>query len=122
MKGIKLSNHHLILTSLSLFLIANNIIWLKYDTLPPIWDQAGHLTKSYEYFKTIERFDSSLFYKLLTISNFYPPLFYLSSYPFYKILGMSQDSGCLTNSIFLILLIFSPTVSQIICMENGQGF
>ena len=106
MKKIKLSYPHLTLVSLSLFLIVNNIIWLKYDTLPPIWDQAGHLTKSYEYFKTIERFDSSLFYKLLTISNFYPPLFYLSSYPFYKILGMSQDSGCLTNSIFLILLIF----------------
>ena len=107
MKGIKLSYPHLILVSLSIFLIVNNIIWLRIDTLPPIWDQAGHLIKSYEYFKTIERFDSSLFYNLLTISNFYPPLFYISSYPFYKILGMSQDSGCLTNSIFLILLIFS---------------
>ena len=107
MKGIKLSNHHLILTSLSLFLIANNIIWLKYDTLPPIWDQAGHLTKSYDYFKAIDRFDSDLLSKLLNISSFYPPLFYISSYPFYKILGTSSDSGCLTNSIFLILLIFS---------------
>lgn len=107
MKGIKLSNHHLILTSLSLFLIANNIIWLKYDTLPPIWDQAGHLVKSYDYFKAIEHLDSNILYKLLNISNFYPPLFYISSYPFYKILGMSSDSGCLTNSIFLILLIFS---------------
>src|SRR3990172_471697 len=107
MKKIKLSYPHLILVSLSFFLIVNNIIWLKYDTLPPIWDQAGHLTKSYDYFKAIEHLDSNILYKLLTISNFYPPLFYISSYPFYKILGTSSDSGCLTNSIFLILLIFS---------------
>ncbi len=107
MKGIKLSNHYLILTFLSFFLIVNNIIWLRIDTLPPIWDQAGHLTKSYEYFKAIEHLDSNILYKLLNISNFYPPLFYISSYPFYKILGMSSDSGCLTNSIFLMLLIFS---------------
>ncbi|MBI3584992.1 MAG: glycosyltransferase family 39 protein [Nitrospinae bacterium] len=107
MKKIKLSYPHLILVSLSLFLIVNNIIWLKHDTLPPIWDQAGHLTKSYDYFKAIEHLDSNILYKLLTLTNFYPPLFYISSYPFYKILGMSGDSGCLTNSIFLILLIFS---------------
>jgi len=107
MKGIKYLNPHLILVSLSIFLVANNIIWLKYDTLPPIWDQAGHLIKSYDYFKAIDRFDSGLLSKLLNISNFYPPLFYISSYPFYKILGMSSDSGCLTNSIFLTLLIFS---------------
>lgn len=107
MKGIKLSRHHLILVFLSLFLIANNIIWFKLDTLPPVWDQAGHLTKSYDYFKAIEHLDSNILYKLLTLTNFYPPLFYISSYPFYKILGMSQDSGCLANSVFLVLLIFS---------------
>jgi 4-amino-4-deoxy-L-arabinose transferase-like glycosyltransferase len=107
MKGIKLSYPYLILISLSIFLIVNNIIWLRIDTIPPIWDQAGHLIKSYEYFKTIEHPDSNTLYKLLTITNFYPPLFYISSYPFYKILGMAPDSGCLTNSIFLIILIFS---------------
>src|SRR3990170_8215155 len=62
MKKIKLSYPHLILVSLSFFLIVNNIIWLKYDTLPPIWDQAGHLTKSYDYFKAIEHLDSNNLY------------------------------------------------------------
>ncbi len=96
-----------ILISLSLFLIVNNIIWLRLDTLPPAWDQAGHLQRSYEYFKAIDGFDSGLPSRLLNITNFYPPLFYISSYPFYKILGMSGDAGCLTNSLFLIILIFS---------------
>lgn len=102
-----LSTRFFILLFLSLFLILSNIIWLTRDTLPPAWDQAGHLLRSYEYFKAIERLDSSLLSDLMNISNFYPPLFYISSYPFYKISGMSSDSGCLTNSIFLIILIFS---------------
>lgn len=96
-----------ILISLSLFLIVNNIIWLRIDTLPPAWDQAGHLQRSYEYFKAIDRHDSRLLSSLLNISNFYPPVFYISSYPFYKILGISSDVGCLTNSIFLMIFIFS---------------
>ncbi|MEK6590004.1 MAG: glycosyltransferase family 39 protein [Nitrospinota bacterium] len=102
-----LTPQFLILISLSLFLIVNNIIWLRIDTLPPAWDQAGHLLSSYKYFHAIEKLDSHLFHDLLNISNFYPPLFYISSYPFYKVFGMSSDLGCLTNSIFLIILIFS---------------
>jgi|GEM_PF-889988 len=93
---------------IAIFYIANNLIWLYSDGLPPAWDQAYHLNLCLKFMRTatlpisLGKIDA-----LLGLSHYYPPFFYLSSIPFVVIFRFSFDSAVLTNFLYLAILIFS---------------
>lgn len=98
----------LCLLGIFIFYFINNLIWLSKDTLPPGWDQGVHLNICLTYFRhLVPSFLSANFTKLLDISHYHPPFFYITSLPFLAILNFSHHVAVYTNFFYLIILIFS---------------
>jgi 4-amino-4-deoxy-L-arabinose transferase-like glycosyltransferase len=105
-----------------------NIHWLQVDTLSPSWDESVHLIASLDYLKIMENPEG--FEKIFSVPNypslahrmdiapeepafpfvatpFYPPFFYISTLPFYKLFGVSKDIAVSTNLLYFALLLVS---------------
>lgn len=81
------------------FFVQNNLIWLLQDTLPPSWDQAGHMLLSLRYARSIKDFFS--------ICHYYPPLFHLTAVPVILLFGFTEDNLIMTNFLYLFLFLIS---------------
>lgn len=107
-KELLISNiDYIFLTILLLFHTTINYIWFKKDTLPPGWDQSGHLILSLKYIHVLTTPSLDVIPRLISVSNYYPPLFHISASPFYLLFGTSDDVACMSTIIFLGILIFS---------------
>ena len=97
---MKLKNYadYIVISVILLFHAILNIWYIFKDTLPPAWDQAVHLLLSSAYFRGFD---------IQSTSDFYPPFYHLSVSPLYFLFGESFNTACLTNIIFLAILVFS---------------
>jgi 4-amino-4-deoxy-L-arabinose transferase-like glycosyltransferase len=99
----------LFLSILISFYYINAFIWLRFDTLPPAWDQAHHMLLSLKYFRLLSQEGISFLSmkNFFSISHYYPPFFHLSAIPIIFLLGFSEDNLIFVNFFYLILLIIS---------------
>ena len=97
-------NFYSLLLSIAIVsVILSDIYFIVTDKEPQSWDPALHMTYSYIYFKLIASLDFS---NIIHVSNYYPPLFHLSSTPLY-IFGFSEDIAITTNILYYLILVFS---------------
>ena len=90
-----------------LFHLAANLVWLARDTLPPAWDQAAHAGHCLSYLRLLGHPSALSLTKLLTVSTYYPPIFYVATVPVTALFGFSCDVLALAQSAFLVLLAYS---------------
>lgn len=112
--------HLLFLFLIFLFITINNLIILKFDQTPLVGPSFG------EYFRSLTLSGNFLHpLKLLKLMNkgyyvFFPPLFSLSSLPLFFLFGTSPDIACMTNIIYLAILILSIyKIGKILCCANA---
>jgi len=89
-------NDYILLTAIFLFHSVLNIWYIHKDTLPPSWDPATHALYS-----------SAYFHGFFPQSQFYPPFVHYVPIPFYILFGESFDIACISNIVFLAILLFS---------------
>jgi len=95
----------LIIFTLTLFYFYNNYIYFKLDNVPPLNDQAHHLTNR-DYF--INFFKSFNLKELKPYTkDCYPPFFYICGAFFYFLTGNNILSCIITNSFFYLILLIS---------------
>ncbi len=92
---------------LILFHILNNAIILRHDNTPLLWDGGDYFYRSLRYYDVLAHPAAGFFSRFNEISTYRPPLFLLTSFPFYLILGRSPDAAVMTNALYLIILILS---------------
>jgi hypothetical protein len=95
---------YLILTAILLFHFSANYVWLENDLTEPTWDPATHAKISFYCFDMLQTNKSM---NILVAGSRYPPFVYLSSAPFYLVLGKTYDTACLSLLFFYGILIFS---------------
>jgi len=105
--AIKIQMRYTILCILVLCVFAFNIVWVNLDTVPPAWDFSRHLYISYLYWQAFDWDSQSLWFDILSVEPFYPPLYHLSLLPFAIFFGFTPFSAVLLNSICLGVIIFS---------------
>jgi len=95
-----------LLTLLILFHLVNNYIWIKSDGSLPKHDENEYFIKSLTCYRILTTPGDDKLSRLLHAEpKVRPHLFSLSAGPFYLIGGESYDLACLSNSMFLVLLI-----------------
>lgn len=92
---------------IGLFYLINNLVWLGRDTLPPSWDQAAHADHCLTYFRLFGEPMRLSLTKLLTVSSYYPPFFYVSTVPWSFLFGFSAAVLALSEIVFLLVLVFA---------------
>ena len=95
---------------LSLLCLAHTVLnfgWRKANVTILGWDRAAHLVRSLEYFQAMQPFDFRELLTALMQDGFYPPLFHVSMAIAYSIFHVSADVGAMTNTVYLVILLFS---------------
>ena len=85
-------------------------LWLILDNSIPAWDQSNHLTKSLQYFyslNSLELLNFEWWHNFWKISTKYPPLTYIVGAFFQKIFGLGNDQALLSNFLYSFILIVS---------------
>jgi len=101
------STYYLIISILVLFHAANNFFWLKINSLPPAWDESGHLLNSLNMMQVLSGFFHNFTGEYLQTVGNYPPFFYIVSAVVGLLFNNSLISLVMTNIIFLAILLFS---------------
>jgi 4-amino-4-deoxy-L-arabinose transferase-like glycosyltransferase len=96
-----------LLAALVLFLLVNNGIWLLNDTTPPSFDRSAHTIAALKYLRLIEAPTRLSLTKLLTVTQYWPPLFHFCSVPFTLLLGFSVQAVAASNFLFLVIAVCS---------------
>jgi 4-amino-4-deoxy-L-arabinose transferase-like glycosyltransferase len=83
--------------------------WNVTDPTPPIWDQAGHLVTSWQYWKHLQQFAPTALWwdSFWKISDRYPPLVYWLATPIFQVFGFSQLTALVVPAVLLGLLAFA---------------
>lgn len=88
---------------LTLFLGANNYIWLQLNQHSPVDDEAFHLLSSLQYLDIISSpISLNTFSRLVRVDNLYPPFFPFSAALVALFFGKSAIVMTLTNILFLL--------------------
>ncbi len=85
-------------------------LWLILDHSLPAWDQSNHLTKSLQYFyslNSLEIFNGEWWRSFWMLSTKYPPLTYIIGAFSQKIFGLGNDQALLSNLLYNGILIIS---------------
>jgi len=98
---------HAALIALLLWVFGCNVAWVVLDKVPPAYDYARHLYIAFLYWQAFDWGSPSLWFDLLSVEPFYPPLYHLSLVPFAMVFGFSAYSAVLANSIYLGVIILS---------------
>jgi len=84
-----------------------NLVWRQTNVTVLGWDRMAHLVRSLEYFDAMHPFNTRDLFNALMQDSFYPPLFHISMAVVYTFFGVSADVGAMTNTIYLVILLFS---------------
>jgi 4-amino-4-deoxy-L-arabinose transferase-like glycosyltransferase len=80
------------------------MIWLRLDTVPPLWDEAHYLRTSHELYRAlIERGPGPFFAAFSTAIGTKAPLIAVLPFPFYVLFGESHLSACYVNVALLAI-------------------
>jgi 4-amino-4-deoxy-L-arabinose transferase-like glycosyltransferase len=99
--------YYFLLVILLLFHIINNLIIINNDNTPLLWDGGDYFYRSLRYYDVFRNFGSDFITEFNDVSRYRPPLFLLSSLPFYLIFGRSPDVAAMTNVVYFIILVLS---------------
>jgi 4-amino-4-deoxy-L-arabinose transferase-like glycosyltransferase len=88
-----------------LFYLVNNGVWLILDRSSPSYDKASHARAALGYLYLLEEPTRLSLTKLLTVTQYYPPLFHVLSLVFTLPLGFSTSAVAATNFLFLPALV-----------------
>jgi len=102
-----LKREYWVLILLSIFLITVNLVWLGLDQRPPSWDSAVHLNLSLQYYDLLKHFGANTPGQVISVTGYYPPLYHLTTLPFFAALGASLHSGLLLNLLYLLILVWA---------------
>lgn|GEM_PF-4597675 len=103
------NNAHVCQLVLVILIAANVLVtawWLRADTRPPRWDEAGYLTVSLRYYEALtEGGISSFFTSLVQVDRQHPPLVSALAVPAYLLFGNSADAALAVNVVAYIILL-----------------
>jgi 4-amino-4-deoxy-L-arabinose transferase-like glycosyltransferase len=94
-----------VLATAVLFYLVNNGIWLWLDRSSASYDKASHARTALGYFHLLQEPARLSLTKILTVSQYYPPLFHFLSLVFTVPLGFSTSAVAATNFLFLPALV-----------------
>ncbi len=97
----------ILLAVLVLFHIFNNYIIVSNDNTPLLWDGGDYFLRSLKYYDVFANLDNNFVSRFNEVSPYRPPLFMLTSLPFYFVFGKSTDVAVMTNFVFLAIMLFS---------------
>ncbi|SVE08770.1 uncharacterized protein METZ01_LOCUS461624, partial [marine metagenome] len=106
-RGFKFRMRYAVLTTLVLWVFGSNLTWVVLDKVPPAYDFARHLYIAFLYWQAFDWGSQSLWFDLLSVEPYYPPLYHLSLIPFAVVFGFSAFSAVLANSVYLGVIILS---------------
>ncbi len=101
---------------LSLIIILQSvhlIWWVNTDESNPFWDQSWHLMISLNKYNQLLNIgpktqEIEQTYPVFSFANnYYPPLYHITTVPFYLLFGTSYDTALLTNLLYFIVLVVS---------------
>ena len=108
---------------LILFQVIGNYRWIKADYSIPHHDENQYFRKSVACFRILTRPGRDKLPRLLKAEpRIRPHLFPLTATPFYLVGGESYDSACLSNSLFLILLLIAVYQTGKLLSGPATGF
>ncbi len=87
--------------------------WLWLDQAIPAWDPADHLIGALNYWWTLSHaqwFSGDWWAGIWTLSSKYPPLLYISTAPFFALLGRGIDQASLVDWLYTGILLVSVYV------------
>lgn len=87
-----------------LLLMLFNIVWESVNSLPPSWDMAHHQLMGLQFFDAFARGD--LLDGYISLTSYYPPLYYLNEALVLLIFGDTQFLPLLSNLFGLFLLSY----------------
>jgi 4-amino-4-deoxy-L-arabinose transferase-like glycosyltransferase len=104
----------LILSLIILFHTVNNAIWLRIDTLPPLWDEAYYMFFSLLHYNALMAEGiPELLKSFIHADPTHAPLPTILPLPVYLTLGISEDKTLIVNMIaFAILLVSTYKIGQ----------
>ena len=106
-RRFKFRMRYAVLTTLVLLVFGSNLTWVVLDKVPPAYDFARHLYIAFLYWQAFDWGSQSLWFDLLSVEPYYPPLYHLSLIPFAVVFGFSAFSAVLANSVYLGVIILS---------------
>ena len=112
-----------LITFIIIFHILNNIIWLNLNTTLYGWDPYWHALTSLSFYNQLKGLDIRVNdYPILSFTrNYYPPLFYFITIPFYFLFGTSFNAAVYTNFLLLsVLIIFTYKIGALL-YNKGVG-
>lgn len=88
--------------------VINLIVWLRFDTRPPRWDESGYLTLSLKYYEALTSGGVGAFVSsLLKLERERPPLVPALAVPAYLLFGRSTDVAFAVHVLAFIALILA---------------
>ncbi len=117
----KFQMRHAVLTALVLWVFGCNLVWVTLDKVPPAYDFARHLYIAFLYWQAFDWGSPSLWFDLLSVEPYYPPLYHLSLIPFAVVFGFSAYSAVLVNSIYLGVIILSTYGIGALIVDRRTG-
>jgi 4-amino-4-deoxy-L-arabinose transferase-like glycosyltransferase len=99
-----LNKYYFLLLSIILFFVLANIVWIKEDKAPPLWDQSHYLLNSEILYHTLaEEGLESFLLSFNDILKDKAPLITALPIPFYVVFGNNYTSALLVNLFFIVL-------------------
>jgi len=93
-----------VLACLVAVITITNFVWRSVETRPPHWDMGRHLWISLIY---LNQFKHLQLWQMIVGYNYYPPLFYCLTIPFYLLFGINMPAAVLSNVLFIAILAAS---------------
>ena len=98
---------YLLLPLLVLFHVINNLIVITRDKTPFLWDGGDYFLASLKYYDLFTRPGIDFIQRFNEVSPYRPPLFMLTSTPFYLLFGRFPEVAVMSTIVFFVILVFS---------------
>lgn len=97
------------------------LYWLHLNVAPFGRDAGGHLATSLHYLPLLHAPSPRTFFEVMLVNGYRPPLFYLTTLPFYALFGTHFDSALYANVGWLLLTLGSLYVLGRQLRGHGVG-
>ncbi len=117
------ARYRLLLFVLITFHLLNNYFWIKSDAGFPRHDENQYFLKSLSCFRVLTDGEAAKAARLLQVEpKMRPHLFPLTAVPFYMLAEVSYDTACLSNGLFLVLVIIGVFLAGKSLRGPATGF
>ena len=97
------TRYNIALSIIIAFFVTANVVWIKADTVPPMWDQAHYLESSEVLYNILANHGIIPFFSAFTETlQTKAPLITILPIPFYLFFGNTYNSALMVNLIFMV--------------------